>query len=232
MKLAAIYNIFDGIELLKGSMRQLDGHVDIFILVYQTRSNYGEEFHGFLQLDLSDFISPVQKHFYEPSEISEPFKKNTGSFNERMKRQIGINIARQLGCTHFLHLDCDEYYQDFAAAKLEYKSAGKIGSVCRLFTYFKKPTWRTEHTDNYYVPFIHQILGNTICGVDDYPFYVDPTRRINQPDVALLEHTIMHHFSYVRTDIEMKIRNSSARRNIERSNLLQEYRTLEKEDVE
>jgi hypothetical protein len=41
MKLAAIYNAWDGVELLKGSMNCLKDGVDIFIVIYQDVSNYG-----------------------------------------------------------------------------------------------------------------------------------------------------------------------------------------------
>lgn len=215
MRLAAIYNVFDGVELLKGSMERVAPFVDVFIIVYQTTSNFGEKYFGFDILNLDVFGVPVMKVKYIPP-------GNGGFSNEIKKRQIGIETALELKCTHFLHLDCDEYYWDFGRAKFEFEQSGAGGSVCRLFTYFKDPRFRCETLDNYYVPFIHKLEPNTITGVLNYPFYVDPTRRINELNVVLLS-SVMHHFSYIRKDIRMKVRNSSAKKNIERSTLLQDY---------
>ncbi len=44
MKLAAIYNVWDGVELLKHSIASIKQDVDLIIIVYQDISNFGEEF--------------------------------------------------------------------------------------------------------------------------------------------------------------------------------------------
>jgi len=213
MKLAAIYNVWDGVELLRGSMDSVADGVDVFIIVYQDVSNYGEEFKPLENIDLSDYNCVFVK--YKPT--------GTGAgYHERQKRNIGLTMARDQRCTHFLHMDCDEYYSDFLDAKKMYQNTGHDGTVCKLFTYFKKPTLRFENTDNYFVPFIHRLKGNSAAGVNEYPFYVDPTRRINTDDVVEID-AVMHHFSYVRDDIERKVRNSTAVNNIKKSNLLRDY---------
>ena len=79
-----------------------------------------------------------------------------------------------------------------------------------------------ENEDNYYVPFIHELNENTTVGNYGYPFYADPTRKINESNVVLLD-VYMHHFSWIRKDIERKARNSSAKANIEKSDLLKDY---------
>lgn len=214
MKLAAIYNVWDGDELLPGSIDCIYDHVDKIIIVYQVYSNYGEDYAP----NLSMYSNDDKIHCI----LFNPVATSRGSVNETNKRNIGIGIARTWGCTHFLHMDCDEYYLDFADAKQKYIESGKAGSVCKVQTYFKKPTWAFENLDGYYVPFIHELKPHTQAGASEYPFYVDPTRRINEWVVAMLPVT-MHHFSWVRLDIERKCRNSSAKRNIERGTMLQDY---------
>lgn len=214
MKLAAIYNVWDGAELLRGSMECLRGSVDLFIIVYQRVSNFGERYDPRPDMNIGDFKTIIFFEFIPTNW--------TGAGNEREKRNIGMNIARANGCTHFLNIDCDEYYRDFDAAIREYQDAGTPGSVCRIMTYFGNPKLRFENPDNYYVPFIHRLDEGTISGVKPYPFYVDPTRRINEESVTLLS-GFMHHFSWVRKDIERKTRNSSARNNIMKSTLLDDY---------
>lgn len=214
MVLAAIYNVWDGDELLPYSIKSIEDHVDLIILVYQDVSNYGEQYGP-------DVISQKGSVFLTAIHFRPNFSL-TPAANEIRKRMLGIQKAESMGATHFLHMDCDEMYVDFGKAKNEYLESGADGSVCRILTYFKAPTLRLRTFDNYFVPFIHELKSDTIAGNRDYPFYVDPTRRINTGSVVQISEP-MHHFSWVRKDIERKVRNSTARKNIERSKLLRDY---------
>lgn len=220
MNLAAIYNIFkDSVELLPYSLNCLKGHVDQVIIVYQNVSNYGEDA-GEYELFSEDFIKNIFPGIIQVQYT--PDLSQNGAFNETKKRNIGLGIAKEQGCSHFLHMDSDEIYEDFGKAKQQFINSGSGGSVCQMWTYFKKPTLRFKNLDNYFVPFIHKLEPDTFCGMQKYPWYVDPTRRVNQKDVVLIEEK-MHHFSWVRKDIMMKVRNSSARGNIANSNRLADY---------
>jgi hypothetical protein len=216
VKLAAIYNVFDGEELLKGSIDQLS--VDLIIIVWQDVSNFGESYSPMerMQADGIDKLPNVIFHRYTP-------QVGSGQNNEIRKRQIGINIAKEHNCTHFLHLDCDEYYdkKEFEDEKNYILENDIQGSVCKMFTYFKKPTWRLATPDGYFVPFIHRLKHNTKIE-KKYPFYVDPTRGINETEVKELP-IFMHHFSWVRDNIERKANNSSAKSNIFKGTLLKDY---------
>lgn len=218
MKLAAIYNVFDGDELLKGSMECLKDHVDLFIIVWQDVSNIGEKYIPNIADAIPDMCIVVP-HKYTPD------LNQSAMQNEIKKRNFGLEIAKSYGCTHFLHVDVDEYYDDFGTALMQYKQSRTSGSVCRLYTYFKEPTLRFETPDDYYVPFIHELKPDTNSGwrITPYKFYVDPTRSINNDDIILLPDVFMHHFSWVRKDIERKARNSSAARNIKRTTLIEDF---------
>ncbi len=214
MKLACIISCWDGCELLRYSMESTSSKVDVYIIVFQNVSNYGEHYAPLSDMNLTGFDTRLR--------LYKPDLNLSGMQNEIRKRNIGIDMARELECTHFLFADVDELYQDFGAAIGQYEQSGCEGSVCKMYTYFKRPEWRLEHFDNYYVPFVHALRSDTVAGYKEYPFYVDPTRSVNTRDVALISEP-MHHFSYVRKDIEMKCRNSSARDNIAKSQLLQDY---------
>lgn len=219
MKLAAIYNVWDGDELLSGSIDRIKDHVDLVVIVWQSVSNFGEYYNPVESVVNASLKLGLKCEVFK----FEPYFKD-GLGNEKFKRDLGLDIARSNGCTHFLFMDCDEYYSDFGAAKQQYVESGAEGSVCKMFTYFKKPTLRLEKEDNYFVPFIHRLQSYTMAGTgSDYPFYVDPTRKVKciGPVVEITER--MHHFSYVRRDIERKCRNSSARENIAKSQLLNDY---------
>lgn len=222
MKLAAIYNVWDGVELLQGSIDCIKNHVDLIIIIYQKQSNYGEEY---------DPLPEIQKLILKTRQgildFYEPDFRHGGSVNETCKRNRGLQMAKIHNCTHFLHMDCDEYYKDFGKAKEQYIQSGKEGSVCKLVTYFKSPCLQLETPESYYVPFIHKLNPDTTVGIKNkYTFYADPTRRVNCDDVILIDE-FMHHYSYVRKDIERKIRNSSAKVNLEKSTLLQDYKNPE-----
>ncbi len=218
MRLAAIYNAWDGLELLPASMKSIHDNVDLIIIVYQTVSNFGEK-----SDDLQDVMSPMPGWFKPVRFVKyDPIISMGGSLNERAKRNLGLDEARKHGCTHFIGMDVDELYEDFGAAKQLYIDSGHSGSVCRLQTYFRKPTFRFDTPENYYVPFIHKLTPDTKSGSSSYPFYVDPTRAINDSDVVELP-IFMHHFSWCRLDIMRKARNSSAKIQIQKGNILSDY---------
>jgi hypothetical protein len=119
-------------------------------------------------------------------------------------------------------MDVDEFYEDFGHAKKLFLDSGHKGSVCRLQTYFKKPTFRFDTPEDYFVPFIHELNEDTKSGSSTYRFYVDPTRTVNETDVVELP-IFMHHFSWCRKDIERKARNSSAGIQIKKGKILDDY---------
>jgi hypothetical protein len=216
MKLAGIYNVWDGVELLRGSIDQLE--LDLIIIVWQDISNFGERFDPMerIKADGIDKIPNVIFQKYIP-------QGHAGLNNEINKRQLGLKIAKEHNCTHFLHLDCDEFYdkEEFRNAK-DYILKNDIqGSVCKMYTYFKRPTFRLESHDGYFVPFIHRLKHDTRIN-KTYSFYTDPTRRINEANIIEIP-IFMHHLSWVREDIERKARNSTARNNIRRGSLLKDF---------
>jgi len=210
IKLAAIVNVWDGCELLRGSIDCYKDHVDKIIIVWQNVSNIGEAYDPMPEMK---FPFEIEKKIIHSK--YEPNFNIAASQNEVKKRNIGLDIAYNYDCTHFFHIDVDEYYQNFGAMKKEYFNSRCPGSVCRIYTYFKKPTLRLENLDGYYVPFIHELEESTRSGNCTYPFYCDPTRTISfsekvDKDCLWEMSQPMHHYSWIRNDIGRKVRNSSA----------------------
>jgi hypothetical protein len=209
MKLAAIYNVWDGLEHLDKSISLIYPFIDHVILVWQDVSNFGE-----LNTDTSICVQalstkyPKVTHSYFTPDIQKG-----GTHNEIAKRFKGSMIAKDLGCTHFLHIDTDEYYvpSDFEHGKAFVLEHNLDTSYCKLVTYFKQPNYRLEPLENYYVPFICKI---TSCNIGGFGIYTDPTRGTSPQGRCKEVPILMHHMSYVRNDIAMKLRNSSARVNI------------------
>lgn len=218
MKLASIINVWDGVELLPYAIASTSYCVDLYVIVYQTTSNFGEYFDPLPEImEIIKMFANKRFEWYH----YEPLEKS-GAKNETEKRNIGIRIANRLECTHFFFQDVDECYENFPACVEAYNLAGKEGSVCKIYTYFKLPTLRFERPDSYFAPFIHVLKPDSVAGTPNYPFYVDPTRSCNCSEVAELP-IFMHHFSYIRRDIGRKLRNSSARENIKRSTVLADW---------
>ena len=203
---AAIYNVWDGVELLRGSMETVKA--DHFIIIWQDKSNYGEKYNPLHEiLEAIEPFPNLSLIKYEPTITKD---RSNGRVNEARKRNIGIKTALEQGFTHFLCLDVDEYHPDFEQAKSIYLNSENDGSVMKMWTYFKSPNLRLENPEGYHVPFIHKLTPATTCGNHNYPFRVDPTRAVNTKSVIELPQ-MMHHYSWVRNDIGRKVRNSSAR---------------------
>lgn len=207
MKLAAIYNVWDGLEHLDKSISLIYPYLDHVILVWQTKSNFGE-----VNPDTSICVQVLATKYPKVTHIYYEPDNGGGTQNEKNKRLIGIGKAKQLGCTHFMHIDTDEYYipSEFRQGKQFVIDNNLDTSYCRLVTYFKEPTYRLDPLEGYYITFINKISSG---GINGYPMNVDPTRGASPAGKYMEVPIKMHHMSYVRNDIGMKLRNSSARVN-------------------
>ncbi len=219
MRLVAIYNVWKDWDLLHYSLKNIRPLVDGVIIVGSEYSNFGE-------------YSAIPEAFMNQDlYIREPQFKNDARASETDKRNFGLDIARRLQFTHFLTMDADEFYDpvEFELQKQLFNMPSLKGLVCNCQTYFKSPTL-TIGLDVTLVPFIH-VLTPTIRHEFNfkYPYAwinneirIDPTRSLNINDGVMKIEIPMHHMSWVRKDPQGKIRNSTAKANLERSTILQD----------
>jgi hypothetical protein len=217
MPIIAIYNVWsDSVEHLEDSISMIRNEVDFVLCVNQLVSNFGETdpTSTFVCQDLE------QKKIID-SVISYAPKQKTGAKNELAKRRLGLEYAKEKGFDFFLMMDCDEFYNPQCLKSnlvfLE-ENADIEGLYSKILTYFKTKDLCFDGFDDYYVPFIHRLTDKTQIGTK-YKVRCDPTRGVNANKV-LASDCVMHHLSWVRKDIEKKIRNSSAKKNIKKSILL------------
>jgi hypothetical protein len=226
MKLAAIYNVWaDGLDLLKPSVENILPVVDEVIIVFSSYSNYGH-YIPFTCLDPHEKIQYVN---------CEPNRNNPPHQNEIDKRNLGLNCAKEQDFTHFLNMDADEFYQqdEFLTEKNFIEKNNVAGMVCGIKVYFKSPTL-TVGFDHTLVPFIHKLTPELkfVLNNKSYPFayddtgnaHIDPTRRLNLYSNILFSNVVMHHYSWLRSDYNLKIENSAARNNLRKSSI---YKDLE-----
>jgi hypothetical protein len=231
MKLCAIYNIWDDWDLFNFSGAVTEQFVDGIIVVWSRASNWNE-------------IAPEPWHNGKSKNVHylqiEPMG-GTPAEKETWKRQQGLNKAQELGYTHFITMDADEFYvpEEVEEAKKRFSDPSMNGLVCRCKTYFRTPRLTIGY-DTTLVPFIHKIVPGLRYEFNrNYPFAwtdqdrvpftpnkrirIDPTRSFNLTSGIQWDEITMHHMSWVRSDLKKKVRNSTARMNIEKSTIVQDY---------
>lgn len=211
MRVASVVNCFgDCIELLPYIIQHTRPLVDGMIVIYSKRSNRG---------NYIDYTLPPGDYMgfnWEPTQFRDAHQ------NEVTKRNFGLQKARELGFTHFLMQDLDEMYEpeEFSQGKQQIEDGNLAGMVCRVKTYIKSPCLTIGY-DFCYVPFIQKITPNLQYKLkfSGYPYAIDkktrtaridPTRRTSATSGIVLSDITMHHYSYLRQDINLKIQNSSA----------------------
>lgn len=217
-KLISIVNAWDGTEFLPFLMDATLPHVEEIIIVYSNQSNFGDMIaHDFYEMEA--FAKAIQ---WEPNTGLPPHK------NEAAKRNFGLKCAIERGATHIIMQDVDEFYDadEFERDKELIYRYDLNGLVCGLRVYVKEPTlWCHDHT---LVPFIQKVTpGLQFGSFKTYPFaydkkgeaHIDPTRRTNQTKGIEWSDITMHHYSWVRQHIDMKINNSSAKKNLLKSTI-------------
>lgn len=225
MKLAAYYNSWDDWDMLQHSIKNIRPLVDMVIVIISKQSNYYERATGPDGSAAELEITNVPLIFRQ----LEPNKSLSVPGNETAKRNAGLQFAREMGATHALCMDSDEFYEpeQFLKVKARIEAENLDGVVCPCDVFFKSPTLTTGR-DVTLVPFIHKLTPRLMHFFNrSYPFAwingqirIDPTRSYNiNSGVVYTEDVVMAHMSWVRKDYEKKIRNSTARHNIERSSM-------------
>jgi len=224
MKLVAIFNLWDGEEIFEHSYRNILPLVDGVIIVWSRLSNSCANVGNF---DPSKYKCISVNH--------EPSPGKSKQSNERDKRNAGLREAKRHNFTHFIMMDCDEFYdpEEFLREKERFVSKKENelqGLVCRVKTYFKSPELTIGYDPVTFVPFIHKLTNSLHYSMNrGYPFAydsngggrIDPTRQLNIKRGVEWSTITMHHYSHVRNDIRVKIENSSA--NLGRSSLLDDW---------
>lgn len=221
MRLAAVYCVWaDCLDLLKKSVQNILHVVDQVIIVWSHSSNHNNKHDGCLKYILATTDPKITFSQCEPVVGMKPHE------NECRKRNHGLSLARQLEFTHFIMMDGDEFYEqsEFEVEKEDIIKRDVLGMVCRTKVYFGKPDLTIGY-DHTLVPFIHKITPGLKFQLNSksYPFaynkenqaMIDPTRRLSISDGVEWSNITMHHYSYVRSEIDLKINNSSA--NLKRS---------------
>lgn len=202
MKLGICYNLFDGEELLEPNVKNVRKFVDYISVIFQKTSYFGNtiNFDILYKLHKDKLIDDIIEY------------KNDLSLNPKINevniRNLGLSYSIKNNCSYHISADIDEFYEDLTFVKKEIKKYDS--AVVYLENYFKEPTFQITPSQNHIVTFIHST--NLFYQLkENYPYKIDLSRRLNNYEKCRVfnkEEFIIHHYSYVRKNINFKIDNS------------------------
>jgi hypothetical protein len=210
MKLAALYTVFNGLELLEKSIKQIEPYVNDIVICYQKTSNTGN-----ISNDVEQFCKRFAEGKFHVIEFIPDLKMNTKQ-NERNKHQQMIDFAKELKCTHFIISACDHFYtgNDFLNGKYICNINDYDVTFTKMYTYYKNPTWQINPIEDYYCPFICKLYPHTrVERMPNYPVHTDPSLQYstcNKHYTFPLSMVALHHYSMVRVNIKDKFLNAAA----------------------
>ena len=211
------YNVFDGVELLEDSINHIRDIVDHISIVFQSRSYWGNELTQKeidIVKDLHDKGLVDDLHYFQNND------KIAIHQNQINKRNLGIELAKKAGCTHYMTVDCDEFYvpSEFQMLVDFHRENPELVSYLPLIAYYKDTKYMINPV-NYmdgdlfvsgFFPVQYNLVMNYPLGIK-----VDPTRKVGV-ELSLVRQfkkyqIKMHHLSYVRADIFQKIDNAPSK---------------------
>lgn len=223
MKVGVSYNLFDGEELLEYSIKSIRNNVHHVSVVYQTVSNLGNP----ASSDVKEKLEKLKEagmideiYHYEPN------LKLTAHQNEKIKRDIGLKLAKKNGCNYFMSMDVDEFYDEeqLKNALDRIIKSFITTSAVKAVEYLKEPenqligaytfTPKEDEMYDFYFPFVIKInkFFPQHHGTGYFSCYTDPTRKLphcGRFKLFSAQEIVLHHMSTVRNNLAKKYANSS-----------------------
>jgi hypothetical protein len=213
-KIAYMINSFDASELLESGLSEIRNELDFIGAIWQKRSYCGnlmdpidfEELQRLKKIGLIDELIEFVPDYRKPHREQETDKRN-----------MGINMARELGHTHVISADADELYDrdQFIEAKKQINENGWPITYWSYVNYYKDFEHYLVYPFRPFVPGIHSTYFTyTFNGPAPGP--TDPTRRIFNPmniGTYLFPDEVirMAHGAWIRKNIRKKLENWSAK---------------------
>ncbi len=207
MKLGISYVVFEGEELLKHALPPIRHLFDHISIVWQNLS-----YHGNVRDDqLFANLNELKREGLIDQLVF--FDQNTSVSrldNETNARNIGRLASKNAGCSHHISADVDEFYIPEQLLAIKKTRTEFDSSICYLENYFKKSYWQIYPFQKHKVTLIHPV--DNCYSPNPKMQKIDFTRRMKYSDKCLIldkNDFCIHHMSYVRRSISLKIDNSS-----------------------
>lgn len=226
MRLHLSYNAFNGLEFLEANVRNMRPVVDVVTVLWQKVSNYGNANNEGIE-ELVERLK--QKGLIDHAVLYETDLKRPGPYNELVKRNLGLQMARETDCTHHLDMDVDEFYfrEQVEQAKKLMEQQDIQASYCRIVEYHKQVNYRCKQLrKDLHAPFIMK-ADSELKMRAKAPVLLDPKRRAKPNDrhhVFKPNELLMHHYTLVRKDLTGKLKDANNHKtNIERLKALHRF---------
>jgi hypothetical protein len=213
-KLGYYINSFDASELLFQALSEIRDQLDWVCAIYQKKSYWQNPM---AREDMEELVR--LKNIGLVDELIE-FKPDYTKYSREQecdKRNMGIELSKQKGCSHVMSVDADEFYDkdQFKYAKDKINKVGWPITYCSYVNYYRDFEHYLVYPFRPFVPFIHSNFFKYQFN-GPAPGASDPTRRIFCPSnlgTYLFEddEIRMGHGAWIRRDIRKKLVNWSAK---------------------
>ena len=220
---------FEGSELVKSITKEIREHVDYIVVCLQEKSYHGEPI---LQFDIDEInmcksAGLVDEIIWYSPDLSylneESFSPDIPRILETEKRNMMIQHLEDVGCSHDIIIDSDEFYinHEFKRAKDIFNNNPDMHvSYCQYINFYRDCRHYMLWPWDSYVPFIADIKYRFVYKNGTFDKPSDPTRRYFIPpdDDCKAFHTYrwdvvhMNHLSWIRLDITKKINAWSSKK--------------------
>lgn len=218
---------FEGSEFVKSITAELRNEVDYILVCLQKVSYHGEPIEQFDidEIEMCKKAGLIDEIIWFNPDLSylkqEKFDPKTPRLIETEKRNMMIQHLEDVGCSHDIIIDSDEFYDhdEFVRAKQFFNDNTIEVSYCQYINFYRDTMHYMVWTVKAFVPFIADIRFRFLY-TDNFMLPSDPTRRYNIPvDDKCKEFYVypwnelhMNHLSWIRLDITKKLDAWSAKR--------------------
>lgn len=220
---------FEGSELIKSITKEIRNHVDYIVVCLQNKSYHGEPISQFdiNEIEMCKNAGLVDDIIWYEPDLSylnnESFDPKIPRLLETEKRNMMIQHLEDMGCSHDIIIDSDEFYieHEFENAKKIFNDNPDMHvSYCQYINFYRDTRHYMMWPWESYVPFIADIKYRFVYEKGTFNKPSDPTRRYYIPDndVCTVFHTYnwnilhMNHLSWIRLDISKKINAWSSKK--------------------
>lgn len=209
MKLGISYMVFDGEELLEYAIRSIRKSVDYVSVIYQKISYFG----NISSPDQQSVLDSIkQKGLIDDLILYESNLDLHYKQNELNIRNFGLDKSIENKCTHHISADVDEFYlPDQLNYAKKIMDSDYDCSLAYMKNYYKRPDYVIYPDQGHHSSFIHPV-SNRYSMTSGYPHGIEYTRRHERFANCKLftkEEMTIHHMTFVRKNIRLKLRNSS-----------------------
>lgn len=210
MRLGIAYHAFNACELLQLSVEWMRPLVDYIAVVWHSRSYSGVE----ISSEDRKAIAEAGKAGAELYQFDNEVNGHPATQSQMVSRNVGFALCKMNHCTHFLTMDCDEFYDPNEFKRAQSIAQHVDASACQMVTYYHDDEHRfISENEGAWVPFICRADSRWILFDEAWPVHCDPTRKVHADSMLLLSRSIlqMHHLSHVRRDYRSKLENAARR---------------------